>query len=240
MGRDHFKVARPVARLREGRTDWYTIKNEAGTSEIMIYDEIGYWAVTASDFVRELSGLRTDKIDLHLNSPGGEVFDGIAIYQALKNHKAEVTVYVDSLAASIASVIAMSGDRVIMARNSTMMIHEGSGLCVGNAADMKEMSALLDKTSDNIASIYADRAGGTSASWRKRMTAETWYSADEAVAAGLADEVQGKGTEQSNTWDLSIFNYSGRSEAPEPEIVKSPTFNWDPEEFRRQALREAE
>src|SRR5690606_8034659 len=103
-------------------------------------------------------------------------------------HQAHVTVIVDSLAASIASVIAMAGDRVVMAKNATMMIHDGHGLSIGNAADMREMADLLDKVSDNIASVYAERAGGDVAEWRERMRAETWYSADEAVSAGLADE----------------------------------------------------
>lgn len=230
------KTARPRASLRQGRTDWYTIKNSAaGASEVMIYDEIGYFGVTASDFVNDIKNLATNTIELHLNSPGGEVFDGIAIYQALKNHAASVTVIVDSLAASIASVIAMAGDRVVMAKNATMMIHDGHGLAVGNAADMREMADLLDRTSDNIASIYAERTGGDVKAWRKAMRAETWYTADEAVKAGLADEIQGSAAKTENSWDLSIFNYSGRETAPAPVIETVPEevpFTWDAEAFR--------
>lgn len=231
MNPKHLRMVTPVAKLREGRTDWYTIKNQTDdTTEIMIYDEIGYFGVTASDFVRDISNLKTPSILLRLNSPGGEVFDGVAIYQALKDHPANITVQIDSLAASIASVIAMAGDEVIIGKNATMMIHDGSGLCVGNAADMKQMVDLLDQVSDNIASIYADRAGGTPASWRKKMTAETWYTANEAVKAGLADKIKGDG-DVENTWDLSIFNYSGRDKAPEPNI-QGPEFTWDPHTFK--------
>lgn len=230
------RSTRPRASLRQGRTDWYSIKNAVnGVADVMIYDEIGFFGVTASDFVRDLKNLTTDKIELHISSPGGEVFDGMAIYAALKNHPAQVHVIVDSLAASIASVIAMAGDKVTMARNATMMIHDGHGLCVGNAKDMADMVALLDRTSDNIASVYAERAGGSAETWRGRMRAETWYTAEEAVQAGLADEIQGQESKTENSWDLSIFNYSGRDSAPAPVIEATPEpepFTWSAEAFR--------
>lgn len=214
------KTARPVARLRQGRTDWYRIANKAGdVAEVYIYDEIGYWGVTAKDFVDELRDITASRIELHINSPGGDAFDGIAIYQALKDHAAEVTTTVDALAASAASFIAMAGDQVIVTRNATMMIHDAFGLAVGNAADMRDMAERLDKISDNIADIYVQHAGGSVTSWRDAMRAETWYDADEAVAAGLADEVKGKGSQDAeNSWDLSIYTYAGRGNAPGPEI----------------------
>lgn len=219
------RTARPRAQLRQGRTDWYRITNSVGGAPavIYIYDEIGgWWGVTASDFVRDLTAINATEIELHLNSPGGDVFDGIAIMNAIRQHRAQVTVHVDALAASIASVIAMGGDRIVMAPGSQMMIHDGLCLCIGNAADMRETADFLDQQSDNIASIYAARAGGTATEWRARMTAETWYTAEEAVAAGLADEVSSShsiteaNSPQDLSWDLSIFNYAGRSEAPNP------------------------
>lgn len=217
------RTARPRAQLRQGRNDWYRISNNAGTDPavVHIYDEIGYWGVTAADFVRDLAGVRASEIELHLNSPGGEIFDGIAIMNALRSHPATVTTYVDSLAASIASVIAMGGDRVVMAPNSQMMIHEASSIEIGNAADMRKMADLLDLQSDNIASVYAAKAGGDVAEWRARMTAETWYTAEEAVAAGLADEVSSvhsitEANSSRNSWDLSIFRYPNREAAPNP------------------------
>jgi ATP-dependent protease ClpP protease subunit len=231
------RMARPVAQLRQGRNDWYRISNSIGasTATIYVYDEIGYWGVTASDFVAELTQLNVASIDVHLNSPGGEIFDGMAIYEALRAHPAQVTTYVDSLAASIASVIAMAGDRIVIAPFGEMMIHDGSGLCIGNAADMVEMAELLDRQSNKIAAVYAARAGGTVEEWRALMTAETWFSAAEAVEAGLADEVSGAtaGTDGTNDgatttpvqsasnsstaqWDLSIFTYPNRAAAPGP------------------------
>lgn len=230
------RTARPRAALRQGRNDWYEIRNlSVDTAEVVIYDEIGYWGVTADDFMRDLRGLDVAAITLRVNSPGGEIFDGIAIHNLLRSHRAHVTTYVDSLAASIASVIALAGDRVVMQPHSQMMIHDGSGLVVGNAADMREMADLLDRQSDNIAAVYAEKAGGTAAEWRERMRAETWYSAAEAVEAGLADEVAPSrqrpdeeeeaepGEPMAAAWDLSVFRYAGRDAAPGPVAVAADT-----------------
>jgi len=193
-----------VANLqRTGRASWYSIEASASGSgtatEILIYDEIGEWGVTASSFLRDLGQVK-GAIDLHLNSAGGEVFDGIAIYETLKQ-RGGVTVYVDSLAASISSVIAQAGERRIMAPNATMMVHDASSGMAGNGSELRKLADLLDKTSDNIASVYAERAGGSAADWRTVMQATTWYSAAEAVAAGLADEVRGSSAAPVNKAD---------------------------------------
>jgi ATP-dependent protease ClpP protease subunit len=216
---------RPRAHRGERDERWYRIRNAASptSAEVYIYDEIGFWGVSAQDFVNELKAITAPAIELHINSPGGEVWDGIAIYNAIKNHKADVTVRIDGIAASAASFIAQAGNKVIIERNAEMMIHDALSVCFGNAADMLATAELLDKGSNNIADIYAQRAGGTVASWREKMRAETWYSAAEAVAAGLADEVGSPSTkpaagdaEVSNTWDLSVFRYPGREKAPAP------------------------
>lgn len=218
------RTARPVARLRQGRNDWYRIvRNQAdtGTTEIYLFDEVGYFGVTAQDFVRDLQGVQTPRIDLHISSPGGDVFDGIAIYESLRTHTAEVTTHVDSLAASIASVIAMAGDTRMIAPAGTMMVHDGHGIAIGNAADMREMADLLDRTSNTIAGVYAARAGGDVAAWREAMQAETWYSAAEAVDAGLATEVASDAADApaaAASFDLSIYSYAGRQQAPAPVI----------------------
>lgn len=220
MDRSRMRTTRPLAALRAGRNDWYQIRAQAGgPTQVMVYDEIGYFGVTAGDFVHDLKDV-SGPIDLHLNTPGGEVFDGIAIYEALKA-RGGVHVYVDSLAASIGSVIAMAGDTVTMAPNATMMIHDGWGMCVGNAADMQETAALLDKMSGNIASIYAERTGQPADGWRQAMRAETWYDAKEAVAAGLADTVGRKNAASADArlaahFDLSVFQHPPRAAAGQP------------------------
>ena len=171
---------------------WYSIRNVSEVeAEVMIYDEIGAWGVTAADFIRELRDVKAAKLTLRINSPGGDVFDGIAIYNALTRHKAEVTAYIDGIAASAASFIAMAGDKVYMSPHSQMMIHEASGLVMGPASEMLKMAEILNKTSDNIAAIYAERAGGTVEDWRERMCDETWLSDREAVELGLADGIDG-------------------------------------------------
>jgi ATP-dependent protease ClpP protease subunit len=170
---------------------WYRITNAADPdeAEVMLYDEVGGWyGATADQFIADLRGITSPNLRVRVNSPGGSVFEGIAIANALRSHPANVTVQVDGIAASIASVIAMAGDRIEMAPNTMMMIHDASGVCLGNASDMEEMAELLDLISDNIADAYASRAGGTRDEWRERMRAETWYLPEDAVTAGLADE----------------------------------------------------
>ena len=222
------RSARPLAHLRQGRSDWYRIENHSDHADVYLYDKVGYWGVSAKDFVDEITAIAHPSFNLHINSPGGEVFDGIAIYNAIRNHPANVTVMVDGLAASAASFIAMAGDTVEVARNATMMIHDGLGFCAGNAADMRELAGLLDKVSDNIASIYAERGGTPVEAWREAMRAETWYSASEAVEAGLADRITGQAEpepdeppddEPENSWDLSVFRFAGRDGSPPPRIA---------------------
>lgn len=175
---------------RHHGADWYRVANAAGDrAEVFIYDFIDEFGVNANDFVRDLRAITAKAIDLHINSGGGLVFDGIAIYSALKNHAATVDVFVDGIAASAASFVAMAGDTVTVEKPAKLMIHDAGGLVLGNAADMREMADLLDELSDTIAQIYSDRAGGTVAKWREAMRAETWYSAADAVKAGLADKV---------------------------------------------------
>jgi ATP-dependent protease ClpP protease subunit len=170
---------------------WYRITNATSPdeAEVMLYDEIGGWyGATADEFIADLRGISSPNLRVRINSPGGSVFEGIAIANALRSHPANVVIQVDSVAASIASVIAMAGDRVEMAPNAMIMIHEASGVCLGNSSDMEEMAQLLALISDNIADAYASRAGGTRDQWREAMRAETWYLPDAAVEAGLADE----------------------------------------------------
>jgi ATP-dependent protease ClpP protease subunit len=209
-----FRTTRAIANLRQGRNDWYRIKAQAdGPAQVHIFDEVGYFGVTAKDFTADLADVRGD-IELHLSTPGGEVFDGIAIYNTLKQRDGIVRIIVDSLAASIGSVIAMAADpgNLIIAKNASMMIHDGFSMGIGNARDLRELADLLDRTSDNIASIYADRTGKPAAYWREAMLAETWYVGQEAVDAGLADFIQGTEPEDAApavrlaaSWDLSLF-----------------------------------
>lgn len=170
---------------------WFSIKNQAdGPAVVSIHDEVGYFGVTAQDFIRDVAALEGD-IELHLSTPGGDVFDGLAIFSALRQRSGTVSVVVDSLAASIGSAIAMAaspGQLTIMP-GAVMMVHEVSGLCAGSAQEMRQEADLLDRFSDNIASIYAARTGKPAGQWRTAMLAETWYFGQQAVDAGLADRM---------------------------------------------------
>lgn len=212
---------------------WYRIENKASdggkkTAEILIYDEIDpFWGVSAGDFANELNALDADEITVGINSPGGIVFDGIAIMNALKRHPAKVIARIDGLAASAASFIAMAGDEIQTSKYAEMMIHEARGVVMGTADDFKEMRDLLIRHNESIASVYADRAGGDIKDWLKLMKNETWFTADEMVAAGLADTIIEPADESSaadeaeslkNRFDLTVFNFAGRRTSPAPEI----------------------
>ncbi len=168
----------------------YTIQNATGAEAIVrIYDEIWQLGVNALDLTADLDTITAPSIRVEINSPGGDVFDGIAIYNALRTHPAHVTTRVDGLAASIASVIAQAGDHRVMVDSSQMMIHNAWGLTVGNQSDHEEMAALLAQQDEVIAGIYATNAGKDAAHFLDLMNAETWLTAERAVAEGLADEV---------------------------------------------------
>ena len=184
-----------VARTRPtapGQT-WYRITNKGpDTCEVMIYDEIGYYGIKAESFVSELGKVTAKTITLRINSPGGQVFDGFAIYNALKAHPAQVNVKIEGVAASIASIIALAGDSVQIAETGYFMIHDPSSYAFGTAADLRKEAELLDKLRDSIADVYAKASGKPIEAIKAQMSAETWFNADEAVAFGLADSVVGK------------------------------------------------
>lgn len=171
---------------------WYSIKAKANdTAEISIYDEIGFWGVSAASFAQDLKdcGNNLKQINLHIHSPGGDVFDGIAIYNLLKNHPANVTVYIDGLAASMASVIAMAGDEVIMPENAMMMIHKPWGIQGGDAEDMRKYADLLDKVENTLIPAYANKTGKTPEELAEMLSAETWLNGKECVEQGFADKL---------------------------------------------------
>lgn len=178
---------------------WYRIEAAGDEARVWLHDEVGYWGTTSAAFTTELQKYRAKNLRVHINSPGGDVFDGIAIFNALAAHPKRVTTHVDGLAASAASFIALAGDRVVMEPNSMMMIHAAQGLGVGNADELREYADLLDTCTDIIAGIYAAKAGGTVASWRKVMAKDKWYTAAEALSAGLVDEVLDR-TTADNAW----------------------------------------
>lgn len=216
-----------------GPREWYRITNADGGDgpvKVYIYDSIGdswFGGVSAERFAKELRELDdTAEVEFHINSPGGDVYDGLAILNAIRQHPGRTTAVVDGLAASAASFIAMGADELVMAENSELMIHDASGLAWGNAELMRERADRLDRISDNIATVYAKKAGGEAGEWREAMRAETWYGASEAVDAGLADRVLAADpdeVEQAKArFDLAVFAHAGRRHAPTPKTPAAP------------------
>lgn len=162
-------------------------------NEIIIYGDIGdsLWgeSVRAVDVQKSLAGMQSD-VSVRINSPGGSVFDGFAIYNLLKSHKGEVTVYVDGLAASAASIIAMAGDSIVMGEASMMMIHDPWTMAVGDAEEMIKTAETLEKIKDSIVAAYQSKATNLSAEEiSNMMREETWMSAQDAMSMGFASSL---------------------------------------------------
>jgi ATP-dependent Clp protease protease subunit len=184
---------------------WYEFRAQAKGAEIVIYDEIGAFGVSAKAFLDELKSLGpVAELTVRINSPGGSVFDGVAIYNALKRHDAAITVWIDGIAASIASMIAMAGDEVITPENAMLMLHDPSGLVMGTAADMRAMAEALDKMKAGMVAAYRDKSGRDDAEIESLMAAETWLSAEEALGLGLADRIE-QPMKMAAHFDLSRF-----------------------------------
>jgi ATP-dependent protease ClpP protease subunit len=174
---------------------WFQMKAEEKSAEIVIYDEIGksWWGedtVSAKQFLDDLAGLGdVDTISLRINSPGGDVFDGVAIHNALKNHKADVTAHVDGIAASAASFIAMAADKIVMPSNTFMLVHGASGFAMGGADDVRALADDLDRIDKSLTATYASRAKTTVAKVKALMKEDRLMDADEAKSLGFADVV---------------------------------------------------
>lgn len=173
-------------------TPCFRVSNvDSARPKLYVYDMIGGWDLDASEFVQAVHALDATDLDLHINSPGGFVYDAVAMYEALQSSATTVHAHIDGLAGSAASFLAMAGDSVDIAKGGRIVIHDAQMLALGSPADLREAADLGDAVSDDIAGYYADRAGGTVASWRAAMTATTTYSAQQAVDVKLADRVTG-------------------------------------------------
>lgn len=201
------------------RPRWYSISNSAASApvQVTIYDEIGFFGVTAGEFLADLAGISGD-IEMHINSPGGDIYEGLTIYNRLKQRSGTIHVVVDGLAASAASFIAMAASpgMLEMAPRSELMIHNGFTMAIGDANDLRKAADLVERKTADIADIYAERSGKPAAYWLAKMGDETWLSAKDAVAEGLADKITGQDAPQ-NSWDLSVFaRYSNAAPVHEP------------------------
>ncbi len=171
---------------------WFAIKNDtAESADLYFYDVIGdsWIGSDAATVVKQINGLKTKKLNVRINSPGGSVFDGLAIFNALSRHPAEVTTYVDGLAASIASIIALAGKKVVIADNAMFMIHQPWTWASGDSTEMRKQADILDQISETLVTTYESRTGKSREEIISAMNEETWFTAKEAKAWGLVTEI---------------------------------------------------
>jgi len=188
----------------------YKIENKASATEatVYIYDEIGWFGVEAAQFVKDLNDITAKTIHVRISSPGGSVFDGTAIANAIKQHKSHTITHIDGLAASIASVIAIASNETIMAENAFFMFHEAWSISIGNADNFREEAELLDKIDGILAKAYAKKTGEKEEVIKDLMAAETWLTAEEALEMGMIDSIDTGAEDEkakATLFDLSVF-----------------------------------
>lgn len=205
---------------------WFEINakgEDAKTADIYLYEDIGeFWGegMGAKRFADELNALgKLDAINLFINSSGGSVFDGVAIYNTLKRHPATVNVKIDGIAASIASVIAMAGDTITMAENGWMMIHDPWVMAMGNARELRDQADVLDKVGKGLVDTYAGRTGLDAGEIASLMAAETWFLGAEAVEKGFADATSAP-VKMAAKFDLTRFRNAPKDLDAGPAAAK--------------------
>lgn len=227
---------------QQNRRQWFKVaRMKAGDDKpdkavVHIYDEIGmslFGGVDAAELVAEIESSEDGAdLDVRINSPGGYAFDGINIANAILRHKGTTTTYIDGLAASAASIVALAGEEVVMTKYGQMMLHNAHAVIMGGADDLRDAAKVLDKLNDSVADFYADRAGGERRDWARVMARETWYNADEALEAGLATKIdesaKREDTESAAAKALASashlqFKFKGRSAAPAPMVRATST-----------------
>lgn len=187
---------------------WYRIRAARKTAEIRIYEEIDAEGITAKQFADDLSALGDlTAINVRINSPGGDVFEAVAIHNALQRHPAKVTTYIDGMCLSAATVIALAGDETHMVSNGLYMIHEPCTMAGGDAETMQKSADLLNTTAEQIVSMYARKTGLTADELRAKMQSETWMTAQEALDEGFIDVIDDPLRVAAKAHDLSRFTH---------------------------------
>jgi len=222
-----------LARLLASNRGRGLFKAEASGDEatVWLYDYITsddyYGGVSAINFAKELASIKAATIHLRINSPGGDVFAGRAMEQAIREHKSRVVTHVDGYAASAASYVALAADEVLIAPGAMFMIHKAWTLAMGNSDDLKQTASLLDQIDEALVKSYADATGQDPEQLAKWMTEETWFTAEQSVEYGFADAIASgsdKASARAKAWDLSAYRNApaARTELPEPEDDPTP------------------
>ena len=198
-------------------------------ANLSIYDEIGFWGVQASDFRAALSAVTAKTINVEINSPGGDVSHGLAIYNMLRASGKEIVVKVMGVAASAASLIAMAGDSIIMPKNTFLMVHNPWQYAAGNATELRDIADTLDKIGESLLATYVARTGMDEAEMRELLSKDTWLTADESLAMGFAteviDEIKAKASFDMNRAELpaNVLAAMALSATPEADPEPLPT-----------------
>lgn len=210
---------------------WYEFKATASgeETELLLYGEIGGWGISAESFMAALKQVPANhRINLRIYSPGGSVFDGNVIFNALQRHPGGVVTHIDGLAASMASVVALAGKPVKMASNALYMIHNVSGGAHGDAEDLRKTADLIEKIQQTIVDAYTKRTGKSADEIAKMMDEETWFTAAEAKEHGFVDEVTEE-VKMAATFDLSGFKKAPRIDTTNKQtsqtmIIETPEY----------------
>lgn len=228
----HFMATAATPPAKAAPRDWFRfVTNKAAkTAEVYIYGDIGetFWGdgVSAQAFVDELNAIDADELAIRINSPGGSAWDGMAIANAIIRHPAKTTTWIDGLAASAASIVAVAGDEVVVSKYGQAMLHNARAIVMGTAKDMREVAKQLDGLNATMATYYADRSSSDDdpAAFARAMERETWYNADEMLAAGLATRIDDSAVREEVESAVATamagtaehYRYSGRPAAPAP------------------------
>jgi len=215
--------------MKKSQTNtWYAMEQEtvaegvkSSKAEIFIYDEIGGFGVEANQFIQDIEALgEVEQIDLRISSPGGSIIEGNVIFNAIKRHPANVTVYIDGMAASMASVIAMAGDEVLMADNALLMIHNPWTVAIGDSEELRKEADLMDKMKSAIINAYS-RSNYSTEELEELMNATTWFTADEAMEAGFIDGTVEGLKAAASVKELSAIAAQAGATLPVEKIVSS-------------------
>lgn len=200
------------------------IKNEAeGTIELFMYGTVGY-SVYLNGIKYALGDVVGNEINVHINSYGGDLFEGIAIKNFLLNRPEKINVYIDGIAASAASVIAMAGDHIVMPSDAQMMIHNPWTYTMGNAKELRKTADDLDKAQTSLEKSYLNRFKGTEDELKTLLDEETYLTADEAVLFGLADKIDGQAADddEPNAKAALIKKFAAQVIPPATNTVEIP------------------
>ena len=212
----------------------FDVENEGEEATIYVYDVIDdFFGIGSEEFTRTVEGISASVINVRLNSPGGDVFSAVAMRGALQRHPAEIVAHVDGLAASAATFLTAAADKVIMAKGARFMIHNSMTFQFGNKHDLRESAELLDGIDQDIADAYEARSNLSREEITDMMDAETWFTAEQAVDAGFADEIFSPKKPVENVYDLTAYDNAPEDfpkaeaavEAPNEQVGESEVTN---------------